>query len=1197
MGRGHFRPIWPAVLLPARSTLSLRHAINHILDAFEKAWSGEVSPDLGQFYAEQFNNERGEATADGRELLCELAMIDLWHRWQRAPGSNLPKSDHSDVVLADNNGIPARPLLEDYIHRFPAMGAIGQLPARLISEEFRARRSAGVPVARDEYQRRFAGRPDVLDAIEQIAMEDCASLSIAEISTDRVNRPLSTQTPGTIQIRCPSCHTPMDVAADTRFTDLTCTACGSDFSLVDRSQATQVAPPLSSMGRFELIERLGVGGFGSVWKARDKELDRTVAIKIPRQGGMTADDQEKFFREARAAAQLRHPNIVSVHEVGRDKDSVYIVSDFVRGVTLSDWLSGQQITRREAAELCAKIADALHHAHEQGVVHRDLKPANIMMDGDGQPHIMDFGLARREVGEVTVTMDGQILGTPAYMSPEQAQGQAHTADRCSDVYSLGVILFQFLTGELPFRGNVRMLMHQVIHDEPPSPRKLNANISKDLETITLKCLEKDPSRRYPTAKDLADELRRFISGKPIRARPIGSLGCAWRWAKRRPAAAALLVLLAVVAVGSAAAFIRERALRREVATQKTEAEAERESAEAVVSFLTQDVLGKASPQEMQDKAVRDILVKTLIEPAAANVRQGFSDKPLVEASVQHTLAETLSALGRSDLALVHAERALEQRRKLLGENHPNTIRSLNSYAVLLQSLGRGQEAEPLYKQALEQFRKVLGDDDPETITALNNYAGALKFLGRAKEAEPLYKQALEQFRKALGEDDSHTIACLNNYAGVLEELGRAQEAEPLRRQALQQYRKVFGVDHPDTITALNNYAFVLKSLGRTEEAAPLYEQALEQCRKVLGEDHPDTITSLNNYASMLEMLGRIQEAAPLYELALKQSSKVSGEDHRDTIVALNNYAGVLEKLGRAQESEPLYMKALETSRKVLGANHPYTIKALSNYSFILNSLDRVDEAAVYFEQALENSRNVLGEDHPITIDLKYNLTMVYLNAGRPTDAVKANKQLLAHGLYATCLEIATRLGPDAVADVVEIAATHRGEQTPQSIDAFVLGELRLISGNLDSAETAIRAAIQRGPATRRYSTSLGWCLLAQGKADDARGTFQEVLKDCRRDDGSYDLKNADPDQMTAAYFLGVVQEPLYIDANAADKQLACVPWFYVGQRHEIEGHREAAIAAYVRCVELGSSEQPQSLSALARWRLDKLSATGKPERD
>jgi WD40 repeat protein/tRNA A-37 threonylcarbamoyl transferase component Bud32 len=356
----------------------------------------------------------------------------------------------------------------------------------------------------------------------------------------------------------------MPVAVDTALTDLTCSACGSHFSLVDQSQATRMAPPLSKMGRFELIERLGVGGFGSVWKARDKELDRTVALKIPRNGAMTAEEQEKFFREARAAAQLQHPNIVSVHEVGRDGENVYIVSDFVRGVTLGDWLTGQQLTNREAAELCAKIADALHHAHEQGVVHRDLKPANIMMDYDGEPHLMDFGLARREAGEVTMTTDGQVLGTPAYMSPEQAEGEAHRADRRSDVYSLGVILFQLLTGELPFRGNARMLIKQVVHDDPPSPRKLNANISKDLETITLKCLEKDPTRRFSTAQDLSHELNRFLSGEPIHSRPISRAARAWRWCQRRPVtaglSAAVAVLVSFVAVTGPVVAMRQSRL-------------------------------------------------------------------------------------------------------------------------------------------------------------------------------------------------------------------------------------------------------------------------------------------------------------------------------------------------------------------------------------------------------------------------------------------------------------------------------------------------------------------------------------------------------------------------------------------------------------------------------------------------------------
>jgi serine/threonine protein kinase len=350
---------------------------------------------------------------------------------------------------------------------------------------------------------------------------------------------------------------------------------------------------LQSLGRFELLEQVGVGSFGYVFRARDTELGRLVAIKIPRAGHLASqEDAARFLREARSAAQLKHPGIITIHETGQAEDGTfYLVEEFVQGTTLSVRLAAGPVPFPDAAVLIAAICDALDCAHRHGVIHRDIKPANILLDAEGRPHLMDFGLAKREADETVVTQDGQVLGTPAYMSPEQARGESHRVDVRTDIYSTGVVLYELLTGERPFRGNRRMLILQVMDDEPRPPRQLNDKIPHDLETICLKAMAKSPARRYPSAQELAEDLRRFSSGEPIRARPIGWPERLKRWFLRNPVAASLLL---AVSLGSAVGLWHLSTLSSQLvqSTALEGAAQQAEMLEVVNAFYTSEVVDR-----------------------------------------------------------------------------------------------------------------------------------------------------------------------------------------------------------------------------------------------------------------------------------------------------------------------------------------------------------------------------------------------------------------------------------------------------------------------------------------------------------------------------------------------------------------------------------------------------------------------------
>ena len=414
-----------------------------------------------------------------------------------------------------------------------------------------------------------------------------------------------------IELNCPHCRNAIEFSADEVEDEVLCPSCGSSFHVDPYRTNPNRTVELPQLGKFELIEVVGRGAFGTVYRARDTQLQRMVAVKVPRSGQLTSqEDEDRFVREARNAAQLQHSGIVPVYEVGRGDAFPYIVSEFVEGHTLADALTARRFGFRESAQLIAQIGAALEHAHAQGVVHRDLKPSNIMLTPDGASRVMDFGLAKRDAGEITMTIEGQVLGTPAYMSPEQASGQAHHVDGRSDVYSMGVILFELLTGELPFRGNQRMILQQVMHNEPRSPRSLNDRIPRDLETICLTAMAKELGRRYQSAQAMTDDLTRYLAGEPITARPLGRIDRTWRWCRRNSmvaglsaAVASALLLGTIISAYFAAHAIAQKAL----ADEKTnEVLAEKARADQ----MADEALASARAAQQQKESIRRLLYRS-----------------------------------------------------------------------------------------------------------------------------------------------------------------------------------------------------------------------------------------------------------------------------------------------------------------------------------------------------------------------------------------------------------------------------------------------------------------------------------------------------------------------------------------------------------------------------------------------------------
>ncbi|MGH7179268.1 MAG: tetratricopeptide repeat protein [Tepidisphaeraceae bacterium] len=760
-----------------------------------------------------------------------------------------------------------------------------------------------------------------------------------------------------------------------------------DPTLSDAPRLDQDAPALQQIGPYRVLELLGSGGFGEVYKAeRRVPMRQTVAIKVIKLGFDTREIIARFNSERQALARMDHPNVAKVLDAGTtDNGRPYFVMEYVPGEPITQFCDIKKLSIKDRLELFTQACEAINHAHTKAIIHRDIKAGNVLAylhDNKPVVKVIDFGIAKALTGDKLTeqtfnTERGQIIGTYETMSPEQAEGSPDIDTR-TDVYSLGVLLYELLSGVKPFDSEtlrkaadaeIKRIIREV---EPPRPSTklsglgeeatkiasarredlsaLSKRLHSELEWIPLKAIRKERDRRYASPLQLAEDIQNYLEGKPLLAGPESRAYRVRKFARRNwhglvAAAAIALLLVGGIIATSWQAVRATRAEARALQEQK-QATDERDNAKATLEFLTEDVLSGATPENIPDAKVREQIVDAMITPAAKRVGEAFKDRPLIEASIRSAIQTVLDEIGRSDLALPHAEAALAIRRRELGEDHPETLRSLNEYALMLQSLGRPAEAEPLHKQALERRRRVLGEDHPDTITSLNNYAGVLQSLGRWAEAEPLSRQALTHYRRVLGDDHSLTIISLNNHALVLDSLGRAAEAEPLWKEALDRSRRVQGVDHPDTILLLNNYAAVLESLGRATESEPVVKEALERSRRVLGEDHPLTVISLNTYSHVLRAQGKSREAEPLLKEALALRQRALGVDHPDTILSLHNYAAVLTSLGQWADSEPFAREAVSRAVKNMsvGKQHPNTKRFAQTHADNLDALGRHAEA-------------------------------------------------------------------------------------------------------------------------------------------------------------------------------------------------------------------------------------------------------------
>jgi serine/threonine protein kinase len=809
------------------------------------------------------------------------------------------------------------------------------------------------------------------------------------------------------------------------------------------------------LGDFRILREVGKGGMAVVYEAEQISLRRRVALKVlPFAATLDPRHLQRFRNEAQAAACLHHTHIVPVFSVGCERGVHFYAMQFIDGQPLSELIRqlrnrekkepaaaepgqttahqpfphdtaatpvpagdrtplmsegrrGREYYRR-VAELGVQAAEALEYAHQLGIVHRDIKPGNLLLDGSGQLWVTDFGLAHAQHAEVSLTLTGQAVGTPRYMSPEQAAAGQVPVDHRTDVYELLTLRPSFATEDH------RELLRQIASDEPVRLRRLEPAVPAELETVILKAMEKRPQDRYATAQELAEDLKRFLEDKPIQARRPTLLARLGKWGRRNrtlmkslSVSAALVLMVSLLAALGYARQQQELAEARQAQTQQMRdlADKEHQARKEAQKNLDQVTRGAQllagifrdldpSTEEKGGPSLR-LQLKERIVRAARQLDGETIDDPLTLATLQEILGNTLRELGEFDQAIDLLSKVRTTREARQGVTHLETLGCLNSLALAYLKAGQLAQALPLFEQVLAARKEKLGPDHPDTLTSKNNLARAYMASGKRNRGLNLFKQVLERRKEKLGPDDPDTLNSMNNLALAYQSVGQVDKVVPLLEQVLAKRKAKQGLNRPETLLAMNNLALAYKVKGQWVQAIPLFEQVLSMSKEKLGSDHPQTLVSMNNLAEAYRASGQLASALPFYEQTLAKQKERLASDHPDLLLVMHNLADAYQAVGQLDRALPLYEQVLAKQKKKLGPNHPDTLMTMSSLALAYQTARQLDRALPLYEQALAKQKEALEPDHPDMLLTMNRLGTAYQEAGQLKKALPLLEQSLA----------------------------------------------------------------------------------------------------------------------------------------------------------------------------------------------------------